>query len=59
MQVRNVPFADIGDDGDSAEEMIDQAKERGSGVSNNPVRIPNLLCDGATTSTRVRKRNIN
>ena len=50
IQVRNHPFVDIREDVASAEETTDQAKG-GSDVSNNPIRIPNLVGDGATTST--------
>ena len=56
IKVRNVPFANIGEDGASAEEITDQAKEGGSGVSNSPIRILNPIGGGATTSTRVRKK---
>ena len=54
IQVRNVPFANIGEDGASAEETIDQEKG-GSGVSNSLIRIPNSLGGSATIFTRVRK----
>ena len=55
IQVRNVPFAVIGEGDALAEDTTDQSK-RGSGVSNSELRILNPLDGDATTSIGVRKR---
>ena len=54
IQVRNIPCADIWEDGASAEETTNQVKEEGSDVSNNPIKISNLLGGDAITEITPR-----